>query len=76
MLIELTAAEAELLQEVLRQDCRRLIDEINHADDRAYRLGLRQRLERLEHIATTVAAAVGGQERRVAAADAEPPLFG
>lgn len=48
MLLEMTAVEARELKEVLDSSLRELLDEIAHADHRAYREMLQARYTRLE----------------------------
>ena len=50
MLLELTAVEARELKEVLDSSLRELLDEIAHADHRAYREMLQARYSRLEQL--------------------------
>jgi hypothetical protein len=50
MLLELTAVEARDLKEVLDSSLRELLDEIAHADHRAYREMLQARYDRLEQL--------------------------
>lgn len=50
MLLELTAVEARELKEVLDSSLRELLDEIAHADHRAYREMLQARYTRLEQL--------------------------
>lgn len=50
MLLELTAVEARELKEVLDSALRELLDEIAHADHRAYREMLQARHARLEQL--------------------------
>jgi hypothetical protein len=48
MLIEMSELERRELEEVLRQHLQTLLNELAHADDRAYRRELRQRYDRQE----------------------------
>ncbi|HEX8818990.1 MAG TPA: hypothetical protein VF794_03620 [Archangium sp.] len=48
MLLEMTAVEARELKEILDSSLRSLLDEIAHADHRAYREMLQARYTRLE----------------------------
>ncbi len=50
MLLELTALEARDLKEILDSSLRELLDEIAHADHRAYREMLQERYSRLEQL--------------------------
>jgi hypothetical protein len=50
MLIEMSELERRELEEVLRQHLQTLLNELAHADDRAYRRELRQRYDRLEQL--------------------------
>lgn len=50
MLLELSATEARELKEALESTLRRLLEEIAHADQRAYRDMLRERHARLEQL--------------------------
>ena len=50
MLLELSAPEARELKQALDSELRQLLDEIAHADQRAYRDMLRERYERLEQL--------------------------
>lgn len=50
MLLEMTAVEARELKEVLDSSLKELLDEIAHADHRAYREMLQARYTRLEQL--------------------------
>jgi hypothetical protein len=50
MLLEMTAVESRELKEVLDSALRELLDEIAHADHRAYREMLQARYTRLEQL--------------------------
>ncbi len=50
MLLEMTNVEARELKEVLDSSLRALLEEIAHADHRAYRELLQARYTRLEHL--------------------------
>ncbi|MFE8603396.1 hypothetical protein KYC5002_01245 [Archangium violaceum] len=50
MLLEMSAVEARDLKEVLDSSLRKLLDEIAHADHRAYREMLQARYDRLEQL--------------------------
>ena len=50
MLLELTDVEARELKEVVDSSLRKLLDEIAHADHRAYREMLQARYSRLEQL--------------------------
>jgi hypothetical protein len=50
MLLELSAPEARELKQSLESALRRLLEEIAHADQRAYRDMLRERYDRLEQL--------------------------
>jgi hypothetical protein len=48
MLLELSAVEARELKQALESTLRQLLDEIAHADQRAYRDMLKERYDRME----------------------------
>ncbi|HLM46415.1 MAG TPA: hypothetical protein VK458_21270 [Myxococcaceae bacterium] len=50
MLLELSATEARELKQALESTLRRLLEEIAHADQRAYRDMLRERYARMEQL--------------------------
>lgn len=50
MLLELSATEARDLKQALESSLRRLLEEIAHADQRAYRDMLRERYTRMEQL--------------------------
>ncbi len=50
MLLELTAEESRELKEVVDSRLRSLLEELAHADNRAYREMLRNRYQRLEQL--------------------------
>ncbi|HEY0094723.1 MAG TPA: hypothetical protein VGB96_10375 [Archangium sp.] len=50
MLLEMSAVEARELKEVIDSTLRKLLDEIAHADHRAYREMLQARYSRLEQL--------------------------
>jgi hypothetical protein len=50
MLLELSAPEARDLKQSLESALRQLLDEIAHADQRAYRDMLRERYDRMEQL--------------------------
>lgn len=50
MLLELSAPEARELKQSLEATLRQLLDEIAHADQRAYRDMLKERYDRLEQL--------------------------
>jgi hypothetical protein len=50
MLLELSTPEARELKQSLESSLRRLLEEIAHADQRAYRDMLRERYERLDQL--------------------------
>lgn len=50
MLLELSATEARELKQALESTLRRLLEEIAHADQRAYRDMLRERYVRMEQL--------------------------
>ncbi|QSQ21805.1 hypothetical protein JY651_42765 [Pyxidicoccus parkwayensis] len=50
MLLELSAVEARELKQALDSALRVLLDEIAHADQRAYRDMLRERYDRMEQL--------------------------
>ncbi|WP_224247594.1 hypothetical protein [Hyalangium gracile] len=50
MLLELSAPEARELKQALESALRQLLEEIAHADQRAYRDMLRERYDRLEQL--------------------------
>jgi hypothetical protein len=58
MLLEMTAVEARELKEVLDSSLRGLLDEIAHADNRAYREMLQARYTRLEQLNRTLETSV------------------
>ena len=58
MLLEMTAVEARELKEVLDSSLRELLDEIAHADHRAYREMLQGRYSRLEQLNRRLEASV------------------
>ena len=61
MLLELSATEARDLKEALESNLRRLLEEIAHADQRAYRDMLRERYERLEQLNRRIEVSVEGE---------------
>jgi hypothetical protein len=50
MLLELSATEARELKQAMESTLRRLLEEIAHADQRAYRDMLRERYARMEQL--------------------------
>jgi hypothetical protein len=50
MLLELSAPEARELKQSVESSLRRLLEEIAHADQRAYRDMLKERYERLDQL--------------------------
>lgn len=62
MLLELTAVEARELKEVLDSSLRELLDEIAHADHRAYREMLQARYDRLEQLSHKLQASVESEQ--------------
>lgn len=50
MLLELSAPEARELKQALESALHKLLEEIAHADQRAYREMLRERYDRLEQL--------------------------
>ena len=50
MLLELSATEARELKQAMESSLRRLLEEIAHADQRAYRDMLRERYARMEQL--------------------------
>ena len=50
MTLELSDLELDALREAVRLQLGALIDELTHTEDRTYRAGLRQTLERLEAV--------------------------
>jgi hypothetical protein len=61
MLLELSAPEARELKQSLESSLRRLLEEIAHADQRAYRDMLRERYERLEQLNRRLDVSVEGE---------------
>jgi hypothetical protein len=62
MLLELTDVEARELKEVLDSSLRKLLDEIAHADHRAYREMLQARYNRLEQLNHRLGTSVEGEQ--------------
>lgn len=62
MTLEVTDRQAEELRGVLEHRLRELLEEIAHADDRAFRRLLREKYEALEHIQRRLSAALGAPE--------------
>lgn len=62
MLLELNAMEARELKEVLDASLRELLDEIAHADHRAYREMLQARYNRLEQLGHRLGASVESEQ--------------
>ena len=61
MLLELSAPEARDLKQALESSLRKLLEEIAHADQRAYRDMLRERYERLEQLTRRLDVSVEGE---------------
>ena len=61
MLLELSASEAQELKQSLESSLRKLLEEIAHADQRAYRDMLRERYERLEQLNRRLNVSVEGE---------------
>ena len=61
MLLELSAPEAQDLKQSLESSLRKLLEEIAHADQRAYRDMLRERYERLEQLSRRLDVSVEGE---------------
>jgi hypothetical protein len=61
MLLELSAPEARELKQAMESTLRRLLEEIAHADQRAYRDMLRERYERLEQLNRRLDVSVEGE---------------
>ncbi len=62
MLLELTDVETRELKEVLDSSLRKLLDEIAHADHRAYREMLQARYNRLEQLNHRLGTSVEGEQ--------------
>ena len=62
MLLELTDVEARELKEVVDSSLRKLLDEIAHADHRAYREMLQARYSRLEQLNHRLGASVESEQ--------------
>ncbi|MCY1082899.1 hypothetical protein [Archangium lansingense] len=62
MLLELTAVEARELKEVLDSTLRKLLDEIAHADHRAYREMLQARYSQLEQLTHRLGSSVESEQ--------------
>jgi hypothetical protein len=60
MLLELSTPEARELKQSMESSLRRLLEEIAHADQRAYRDMLRERYERLEQLNRRLEVSVEG----------------
>jgi hypothetical protein len=60
MLLELSTPEARELKQSLESSLRRLLEEIAHADQRAYRDMLKERYERLEQLNRRLEVSVEG----------------
>lgn len=50
MLLELSELEAREMKQALESALRTLLDEIAHADQRAYKVALRERYDRLDQL--------------------------
>jgi hypothetical protein len=61
MLLELSTPEAQDLKQSLESSLRKLLEEIAHADQRAYRTMLRERYERLEQLSRRLDVSVEGE---------------
>jgi hypothetical protein len=61
MLLELSTPEAQDLKQALDSSLRKLLEEIAHADQRAYRDMLRERYERLEQLSRRLDVSVEGE---------------
>jgi hypothetical protein len=60
MLLELSAPEARDLKQALESALRKLLEEIAHSDQRAYRDMLRERYDRLEQLNRRLEVSVEG----------------
>ena len=60
MLLELSTPEARELKQSLESSLRRLLEEIAHADQRAYRDMLKERYERLDQLNRRLEVSVEG----------------
>jgi hypothetical protein len=61
MLLELSTLEARELKQSVETSLRTLLEEIAHADQRAYRDMLRERYERLEQLNRRIEVSVEGE---------------
>jgi hypothetical protein len=61
MLLELSAPEARELKQALESTLRTLLEEIAHADQRAYRDMLRERYDRIEQLSRRLDVSVEGE---------------
>jgi hypothetical protein len=59
MLIELSNADTDLLRQILRNECKNLLTEIAHTDDRSFRDDLRSRHGRVEALAALMGTGSG-----------------
>ncbi len=62
MLLEMSSVEARELKQALDSALRVLLDEINHADQRAFRDMLRERYERMEQLARRLEMTLEGSQ--------------
>jgi hypothetical protein len=62
MLLEVSEVEARELKQALDSALRTLLDELAHADQRAYQAMLRERYERLEQLARRVDVSLEGSQ--------------
>jgi hypothetical protein len=62
MLLELSDLETRDLKEVLDSSLRHLLEEIAHADNRAYREMLQQRYERLEQLSRRLGSSLESEQ--------------
>lgn len=62
MLLEMSSVEARELKQALDSALRVLLDEINHADQRAFRDMLRERYARMEQLARRLEMTLEGSQ--------------
>lgn len=61
MLLELSTAEARDLKQALESSLRKLLEEIAHADQRAYRDMLKERYDRMDQLNRRLDVSVEGE---------------
>jgi hypothetical protein len=61
MLLELSTPEAQDLKQAIESSLRKLLEEIAHADQRAYRDMLKERYDRLEQLNRRMDVSVEGE---------------